>query len=513
MQQKSGNNNTIDMKKLVLVLAFLPLFTWAQDRIMVIADPHVYPLSAIDQEADFDTYMAKQRKMIDLSEPVWNALIDTALAYHPSLVLIPGDLTRDGELVAHDTVAAALNRLQQAGIRTLVIPGNHDLPDNVAWESLYMDSTMVKDPDSYSYAVKALQGLTVLGIDGSNGKASVGTLSEQSLAWLLAQADSAVAKGHTIIAMCHWQILEHFDQQGTLESSCRMKNADALRDSLMAHGVHLVLTGHFHVNGITTYRDTTGLTNDSLMEITTGSPITYPCPYRWLTLSADRADITVETDYLTAVDTIADMETYSREWMREHTQNLIPTLALKVWNKVDNNWDRVEAALSKVYMGWLSESLRAALPQTDSARIDLVQRYLGTPAIDLYLFHSEANENERPEMGQAMAQAVYAGMDGMMDEVFGAYEELVPIFKAMARSMAEEPVQSMVKDVTQWKSATYADQTNDLRGTWTVNAPQNFEALEIVPTNTSVRKILLNGQVLILRGQYLYTPQGQPVNL
>ena len=201
------------MKKiLVLLLAFMPIFAWSEQRIMVIADPHVYPLTAIAQEADFDAYMAKQRKMVDLSEPIWHALVDTAFKYHPDLLLIPGDMARDGEQAAHDTVVAALNRLQQAGIRTLVIPGNHDLP-GANWETLYADTyeNAVKDPNSHSYAVSPLQGVTVIGIDGSNGKAGTGNLSSQTLSFILAQADSAVAKGHTIIAMSHWQILEHFD--------------------------------------------------------------------------------------------------------------------------------------------------------------------------------------------------------------------------------------------------------------------------------------------------------------
>ena len=295
------------MKRYIFIVILCSLcfvYSKAQDRVMVIADPHVYPQALIAQDtATFNAYMKGQRKMVDLSEPIWHALIDTALAKQPSLVLIPGDLTRDGENESHAIVKAGLDTLRAHGIRTLVIPGNHDLP-GANWESLYFGANDVyeKDPNSHSYAAQPLQGLTVIGIDGSDGNAGTGKLSPSTLAWILARADEAVAQGRTIIAMAHWQILEHFDQQGTLESACRFKEADALRDSLMAHGIHLVLTGHFHVNGITTFRDTTGLTNDSLVEISTGSPITYPCPYRWLTFSEDKSTMTVQTDYLMAVD-------------------------------------------------------------------------------------------------------------------------------------------------------------------------------------------------------------------
>ena len=82
------------MKRNVFILALCALFlqSKAQERIMVIADPHVTPQSVIDAEPDFDTYMIKQRKMLDLSEPMWYALMDTALKYHPDLLLIPETL-------------------------------------------------------------------------------------------------------------------------------------------------------------------------------------------------------------------------------------------------------------------------------------------------------------------------------------------------------------------------------------------------------------------------------------
>ena len=503
------------MKKiLVLLLAFMPIFAWSEQRIMVIADPHVYPLTAIAQEADFDAYMAKQRKMVDLSEPIWHALVDTAFKYHPSLVLIPGDMTRDGEQAAHDTVVAALNRLQAAGIRTLVIPGNHDLP-GANWETLYSGTydNAVKDPNSHSYAVSPLQGVTVIGIDGSNGNAGTGKLSAQTLSFILAQADSAVSKGHTIIAMSHWQILEHFDKQGSLESSCRFENADALRDSLIAHGVHLVLTGHFHVNGVTTYKNE--MLTDSLVEITTGSPITYPCPYRWLTLSDDCADMTVTTDYITSVDTIADLEIYSREWMREHTYNLIPSLAPRVWNRAETYKDRIVSDYGTIvkamclFFGDLGAEIDAALPQTDSAKIDLLQRNMGDAVVNLYLFHSEANENERPELGDSLAQAVYNGMSNMVTEVIINSEVLTcmsELLLPIVQLMAQEPVQSMVEDLS-CRNKNNENRTDDLHPALHINAPQHL-AIETVEEGSKPAKFLKNGHLMIRQGDRLYNANG-----
>jgi len=501
------------MKKIVIFLfTLVPLMMVAQERIMVIADPHVMPQTLIEANPNFEDYMQHQRKMLDLSEPIWNALMDTAMKYQPDLVLIPGDLTKDGEPEAHAMVAQSLQQLRESGIRTLVIPGNHDLPNTVLWDSLYMTDEMVKDPHSHSYAVEPFSGVTVLGVDATNGNASVGTFSEQSMAWLLAQADSARSKGNMIIAMCHWQILEHFDQQGTLESSCRMADADAFRDSLMAHGVRVVLTGHFHVNGITTYRDSINY-NDSLVEITTGSPITFPCPYRWMTVSNDRSRLAVTTDFITSLDTIADMNSYSREWMAVHTENMIPALANKAWGKVDAKWDtKVVPKLQQMGVdNLLIAYIKAKLPKNEAERVDITKRYLGEAAVNMYLFHSEANEHERPEMGQNLANAVYTGMNGMMGECFGAFIELIGIFQIMAREMAKEPVQSLVENTTFWSLP--ADDmrrncTNDLSITLTLNEPLIPNAIEQNPTFNDVRKIMRDGQIIIIRDHRQYNIYG-----
>ena len=439
----------------------LSMMSFAQERIMVISDPHVYPQSEIDKQANFDQYMKTQRKMLEHSEPLWHALLDTALKYKPDLVLIPGDLTKDGEAASHDTVAAGIHRLEAAGIPVLVIPGNHDIPASNDWTTHYsgtFNKATSTDAGSYSFAAEPLPGVTVLGIDGSDGKASVGKLSASTLAWVEAQAKAAKAKGNMVIAMTHWQILEHFDGLASIEPASRFEKPDELRDLLMHNGVHLVLTGHFHVSGITTFRDTTGLTQDSLVEITTGSPITYPCPYRWMTLAKDRKSIEVTTEYINSLPGVADdLNTYSREWMREHTANLIPSLAHRFWGKILDQWDEKVAPMVGSAMAAM---FKMALPQTDAEQAEVTSTYISDPAINLYLFYSEASEARHPEEGQEHAEAFKQGMIDMLTNVLGwdfIAEECYDVMK----EDVEEPVQSLVQDKTLAKTA-HADVTDDL---------------------------------------------------
>lgn len=516
------------MKKIfAIVLSVLSMTVAAQERIMVLSDPHVLPQSLMDTSSlAFHEMMDSQRKMIDMSEPAFIALVDTALAYHPDLVLIPGDLTKDSEKASHALVVAQLNRLQQAGIPTLLIPGNHDIGGNAyaylgdqktpvenlsdaEWETTYSmvyQHVIAKDAQSHSYVAEPLNHVTVLGIDGAHDNAGTGSLSAQTLQWILAQADSARAKGNMMIAMSHWQILEHIDQQGTLESSCRFKEADAIRDSLMHHGVHLILTGHFHVNGITTYHGQQQ--TDSLVEITTGSPITFPCPYRWLTLSEDRHAIGVLTEFISSLDTVDNMYVYSREWMREHATNMIPQMTILAWKKAENHMDMLDLLMDED----TKAELLGCIPESDSAKIDLVQRHMGSTIVDLYLLHSEANEPEHPE-ADSLAQALYTGMENMFDEITANTSPYfrffaVPLLKNFGLGMAEGPVQSLVEDVTQRN--TYADRTDDLNGLFFIN--DGYQAIETVSSEATPHKFIRNGQLIIERGKTKYNVLGQQVN-
>lgn len=516
-------------KTIILLCALLSLSLHGQDKIMVITDPHVLAQSLIEEGTAFDEMMNGQRKMIDLSQPAFMALIDTALAHKPSLLLIPGDLTKDSEMESHNVVLQQLQRLNAAGIKTLVMPGNHDINGlayaykgnqkisvpkmtDSEWNTFYAPihtSITAQDNLSHSYVAEPLPGLTILSIDGSHGTAGTGSIADSTLQWLLQQADSANQKGNMIIAMCHWQLLEHVDKSAMASSSTRLKNADAIRDSLMAHQVHVLLTGHMHINGMTTYRDTTGLTQDSIVEITTGAPITYPCPYRWLTISPDRATIQVETSEITTLPTIPDLNTYSREWMRKQAKLMLPELSLRLWSKTDQAFDMIanDPSMSNIIGAGVITMLKQCLPQTDSAKIALVERHLGSTVIELYLLHSEANEPERPQ-ADSIAQAMYKGMEAMMREVtdpkFNNFllRDIQDFIVAAATTKAQEPIQSMVEDVTHWESDLYSDRTDDLSAIFIVNEPR-------VTTNISNEHIQLQmmNNIYDILGRPVASPQ------
>ena len=467
---------------IILLLALLPMKVFSQERIMVIADPHVLPQALIEADPNFDTYLSKQRKMIDLSEPIWNALMDSALKYKPSLLLIPGDLTRDGEPEAQTLVMNSLRQLEQAGIPSVIVPGNHDKTD---WFT-----NTVAEP---------IKGLTILAFyDGVD------------VNWLVEQAEAAKSKGNTVIAMTHRQLIDHFDGKSTLESSARMTNSNAVRDSLMHHGVHLVLTGHFHVNSISTAFDTLSLTRDSLVELSTGSPITYPCPYRWLTLSPDRSTITVQTDYITSLENIPDMHAYSRAWMAQHAQILIPAIALKAFTKKDAILDKIR----KLPFGsYFAPQLEGCIPDAEGMT-QLIEKHLGATIVSLYLLHSDGNEYIHPEaasLSQAFQQGVQSLIAEMLDECTDA--EMQRFIVAAVLDLAKTPIQSILTDVTECQSPLWANRTDDLQPRLVIAAPQSREDIEPVSAKLDGScKIIKEGQLIIRQGEHIYNAQGAKLN-
>lgn len=493
------------MKKILLYLfVCLPWIAWGQEKIMLIADPHVMASSLTDNGVAFNEMMAGERKMLDVSQEAFTALIDTALQHKPALVLIPGDMTKDSEVASHRVVVEQLNRLRAVGIKTLVVPGNHDINGNAyayqgadkiaveslqhaAWESTYAtvyDQAVAKDPNSHSYVAEPLAGVSVLGIDCANG-----TIGDNTLSWLLAQADEAHDKGNMIIAMSHWQLLEHVDNGGIVLESGRVQNADVVRNALMAHGVHLVLTGHVHVNSISTYRDTIAMTGDSIMEISTGSVITYPCPYRWLTVAKDRSRIEVQTAYLTALTGQTDLTTYSRAWMKEHTENLLPTVAIQLFDKSAKVVeDIVTEKMAGNPMGaMVVMAIKQVLSQSNEQKVALVEKHMGSTLVDLYLLHSAANEPDYTA-ADSLAQAAYSGMDAMMREVtdkaLSSQKSLQDNLVVAVQDANKPAIQSLVEDRTHWASQ-YSDCTDDLQGVWVISEPKVQSAVENVTNNPS----------------------------
>ena len=259
----------------LLMAAFLlmPQSTAAQTRIAVASDTHVMAPSLLPDDAKkqdaWKSYYAGQRKMLEQSADLFDQLKTTLLDSKPDILLITGDLTKDGEKASHDYVKAGLESLRGAGIKVLVIPGNHDFgqegnhtqfkadgttadapvlaaADFATYYADYGYTGSTTDPNgSLSYVAEPVKGLVILAIDSYTA-----AIGQSTLTWLCNQAKTAHDAGKQVIAMMHHPLFPHIQGLGQFISTYSINDYENVRNSLIEAGVNVILTGHLHISDI-----------------------------------------------------------------------------------------------------------------------------------------------------------------------------------------------------------------------------------------------------------------------
>ncbi|WP_419660786.1 choice-of-anchor I family protein [Desulfosarcina variabilis] len=297
-------------------------------RIAVIADPHFYDTDLGTQGAAFEAYLAQDRKMLVQSEAILASAVHMIKAKQPDIVLVPGDLTKDGERSSHEKFAAYLADLEASDIQVLVCPGNHDInnPHAVSFNGdttasvptvtpiefadIYNEygygEAIERDPASLSYLAEPVPGLWVLALDVaiyednlSNGTPETGgAFRPETLTWALEKLAEARTMGKQVIAIEHHGITEHYTGQSTAFADYVIDDWQTVSATLANAGLQMVFTGHYHANDITETTTDDGL--PTLFDIETGSLVTYPCPVRFVSVTQTGAAI--HTEYISKID-------------------------------------------------------------------------------------------------------------------------------------------------------------------------------------------------------------------
>lgn len=294
-----------------------------QFRFAILSDPHIaLPATIWDHPNRFH--------LVEVSIPALEAVFERLERLELDFLLIPGDLTQHGEPENHAWLA---QRLAQLPYPAYVIPGNHDIVTQAATERSigladfpqYYEKFGYSDPSQPYYACTPLPGLRLIGLnsngfDAAGQQLRSGQLDATQLDWLAQQL--AAAGDDLIIVMLHHNVLEHLpgQQQSYLGQRYMLSNAAVLLPLLQAAQVPLLLTGHLHVQDIACHQQD-GWT---LHEITTGSLVSYPHPYRVLEFRQNDLDgrgrsLQVESGRVRQVTGWPDLQHYSREWMGDHS--------------------------------------------------------------------------------------------------------------------------------------------------------------------------------------------------
>ena len=164
----------------------------------------------------------------------------------PDLVVISGDFTQRARVAQYREASAFLDRLEAAGLATLGVPGNHDVPlyDIVRRFARplhryrrYIDEDLCPWFES--------ERLAVLGINTARSLTfKDGRINRQQMA-LIRSCFRDVPESKTKILVTHHPLFAMpIGEEGTLTKVVG-RHEDAL-EAVCDAGVHILLAGHFH---------------------------------------------------------------------------------------------------------------------------------------------------------------------------------------------------------------------------------------------------------------------------
>jgi UDP-2,3-diacylglucosamine pyrophosphatase LpxH len=276
-------------------------------RFAVLSDPHLYDASLGIEGPAFAAYMADDRKLLPESEEILTTAMGMVESQRVEFLLIPGDLTKDGERQDHELMARHLAAFAQDGITIYVVPGNHDIenPHSMRFTAtgaepipritpedftdIYRDfgygDALFRDPASPSYVAEPVDGLWLLALASSrfmnNGKRTApetdGGFTPATVSWIEDVLAEALSRGKAVIAMMHHGILEHYKGEKKYFHDFVVDDFQSLSAMFAAYGVRVVFTGHYHAQDITRKNWDDG---KFLYDIETGSLVSAPDPIR-----------------------------------------------------------------------------------------------------------------------------------------------------------------------------------------------------------------------------------------
>ena len=432
---------------------------------MVISDIHLLAPELYDDGMAAARMARGDMKLPLESDRIMQHIVDRAIADRPALLLITGDLTLDGARASHERLLQHLAWLEQRGVPTLVIPGNHDINCPNARSYRGSKATQIqtitrdefadlyarhgygtqsrRDTSSLSYACEPLPGLVVLGIDTNRDQENrlrsrgdtadvyhnAGRVKPEALQWVCDRAAEARRQGKCVIAMMHHHLLEHVDGEARFLPNYIVADHDRVAKALADSGVRVVLTGHLHI--------TDAVSDGRVTDIATGSASMYPMPLRLLDISTRATTVQVTTRWLD------DLPQPLRGQAQAQVEHAAPILAGVIANRL---WTRLGDKMAQIKQMLAAQGAdTTALPQTAQQATALMMRHMQQPLTQSLLTVTRGGED--PQQASAIIQAVKQGITGMVAEVMpnqaqymGPFliENLWPRVQPMVRSALED---------------------------------------------------------------------------
>jgi len=304
------------------LLLSVALFAGAADpslKVLVASDIHYRPYSALPPLSEVNElpgdpiyYHVNTKGMLTYeADAVLDAFFKKAEKSGAKYLLIPGDMSEEGHWAEHLGIAQKLREFKErTGIKVFVIPGNHDIRTSASqgrldlsdflevYADLGYDETLARFEGDASYTAELSGGYRLLAIDAIVYREDESYISPELFAWIEEQARTAKADGKKLVAMTHYNVLDHFLVEGFTAGLLTIDQYRTLATALADLGVKYVFTGHQHANDVSHAVTAQG---SKIFDIETCSLITYPNAWREVTFSD--ASVKIETKYVDKIDT------------------------------------------------------------------------------------------------------------------------------------------------------------------------------------------------------------------
>lgn len=300
-------------------------------RMAIMSDVHLMaPQLLIHEGKAFDDYIANDRKMLVQSPELLDSVTEHVKEFHPQVVLITGDLTKDGERVSHELlVKRYLRPMEEQGIRVFVIPGNHDVNNLHAkvydgekterttsvsaadFANIYKEygygEAIARDAHSLSYVVQLAPNVRLIAVDACEYEnnnfdkdicVTAGRIKPETMDFIKRQTEEAHRQGADVLMMMHHGIVSHFNWQDKVMKEYLVDNWRKQAKLIAGMGIKVCFTGHFHAQDVS---QKYGLT-----DMETGSTVSYPHPYRLIEVDGNNGTLSVRTEQVKELTSMKD---------------------------------------------------------------------------------------------------------------------------------------------------------------------------------------------------------------
>ena len=269
----------------------------------LLTDTHYFEPALGAEGKAFDEYMKREQYFMKESVPILESVFQNiANDKDTDTVIIPGDLSKNGEKESHKSFIKQLYKLKEQGKKIYVITAGHDYNEysfgyknderievegtdfsdlyNMYYDFGYSEA-LAFDKRTNSYTAEVADGVRMLAINCDSCNNPKGTMDDELISWAKVQLDKAKADGCSVFAICHYPVIPSvpvFDLVGDAKIKQWRKVATFLADN----GVELILTGHMHIQSINEFYSESG---NRLIDICTSCLVGSPAKYRKITVN------------------------------------------------------------------------------------------------------------------------------------------------------------------------------------------------------------------------------------